>query len=157
MMEDIEYKLLTSEDIGRYKSDITCLMEVVLHDNITQDYPDDLAVQYVQKMPEFIQDGSAVIVGGISQDKLVGFSWAYERNIFGERRLHIDMLCVDSSYRRKGIGYNLLQKQIQEAKQREIKIIEAMTTRMNENSYHWFHSAGFEDERVKVRLELGHD
>lgn len=157
MMGDIEYKVLTSEDIGVYKEEMTYLMEIVLHDNITQDYPNDLAARYVQKMPGFIQDGSAVIVGGFLQDKLVGFSWAYEMNIFGERRLHIDMLCVDSSFRRKGIGYNLLQEQIQEAKRREIEIIEAMTTRNNENSYHWFHSIGFEDERVKVRLELNHD
>lgn len=156
-MTNIEYKVLTPKDIETYVEDITCLMETVLHDNITQNYPSDLAWQYVQKMPGFIQDGSAIIVGGFLEDRLVGFSWAYEMNIFGEKRLHIDMIGVDSSFRRKGIAHNLVQEQIQEAGKRKIRIIEAMVTRKNENSYNWFHSIGFEDERVKVSLEINND
>jgi hypothetical protein len=32
-----------------------------------------------------------------------------------------------------------------------------MTTKANENSYRWFHSMGFVDERVKVKLEIRND
>ena len=78
-------------------------------------------------------------------------------DIFGEKRIHIDMICVDPLFRRKGVAHNLVQKQIQEARKRKIAIIEAMVTRKNESSYNWFHSMGFEDERVKVRMEINND
>ena len=115
-MAIIECKTFSPKDIGIYEEQITYLMEVVLHDNITQNYPNNLAKQYVQKMPGFIQDGSAIIVGGFLENKLIGFSWAYEMDIFGEKRIHIDMICVDPLFRRKGVAHNLVQKQIQEAR-----------------------------------------
>ena len=154
---EIKYKELSSEDIGIYKKSLIYLMEIVLYDNLTQDYPDDLAEQYVQKMPGYIQDGSAIIVGGFFKDNLIGFSWAYEMNIYGERRLHIDMIGVEPQFRKRGIAHSLFQVQVQEAIRREIRIIEAMVTRANENSYNWFHSIGFADERVKVRMEISND
>lgn len=156
-MAEIEYKELTPKDIRKYEKSLICLMEIVLCDNLTQDYPDNLAKEYVQKMPGYIQDGSAIIVGGFLKDNLIGFSWAYEMNIYGEKRLHIDMIGVDPSFRKRGIAYSLLKIQIQEAERRKIKIIEAMVTRANENSYSWFHSIGFVDERVKVRMEIRND
>ena len=151
---DIVYKIFESKDVDCYKGELVSLMQNVLADNITQPYPEDLAEQYVGKMPGYISDGSAIIVGAVSDDKLVGFSWAYELKIFGERRIHIDMIGVNPDFRRNGIARRLVQMQIEEAKSRGITIIEAMTTRANENSYNWFHSMGFKDERVKVKLEL---
>lgn len=151
---NLEYIVFEPEDIGHYKDDLISLMQNVLADNITQKYPKNLAEQYVDKMPGYISDGSAIIVGAISDRKLAGFSWAYELKIFNERRIHIDMIGVNSDYRRNGIARKLVEMQIEEAKSRDITIIEALTTKANENSYNWFHSMGFEDERVKVKLEL---
>ena len=130
------------------------LMNDVLKDNITQFYPEDQAEQYVSKIPGYIEDGSAIVAGAFENNNLVGFSWAYELSIFGERRAHIDMIGVDPNYRRQGIARRLVDIQIDEIKNRGIHIIEAMTTRSNENSYNWFHSMGFQDERVKVRRNL---
>lgn len=151
---DIVYKAFEPEDINCYKSELVCLMQNILADNITQHYPDNLAEQYVEKMPRYILDGSAIIVGAVSDGKLAGFSWAYELILFDERRIHIDMIGVNPAFRRNGVARKLVDIQIEEAKRRNITIIEAMTTRANENSYNWFHSLGFADERVKVKLEL---
>lgn len=152
---NIEYKNFEAKDIDCYKDELVALMQNVLADNITQHYPEDLAEQYVEKMPGYISDGSAIIVGAVSDDKLVGFSWAYELKVFGERRIHIDMIGVNPDFRRNGIASRLVEMQIEESKRRNISIIEAMTTKANENSYNWFHSMGFVDERVKVKMELG--
>ena len=129
-------------------------MSIILSDNISQDYPNDLPEQYVLKMPGYISDGSAIIAGAVCDKKLIGFSWAYELSIFNEKRFHIDMIGVSPEFRKRGIAKSLVEMQIKEAEQRGICIIEAMTTRANNNSYDWFHSLGFEDERVKVKLEL---
>lgn len=150
----MECRLLKAADVEIHNENLTNLMEMVLKDNITQKYPDDQAAIYVRKIPSYIEDGSAIVVGAFDKDKLIGFSWAYELAIFGERRVHIDMIGVNPNYRKQGIAGELVRLQVKEAQGRGIHIIEAMTTRANENSYYWFHSLGFVDERVKVKLEI---
>lgn len=153
-MIDIQYIKMNTDDIEKYRNELILLMRMILADNISQNYPGDLAEQYVSKMSDYVSDGSAIIFGAVHEGILVGFSWAYEMTIFGERRMHVDMIGVDLKFRRSGIAKKLLEKQIKEAKKCNIYIIEAMTTKANKNSYNWFHSIGFDDERVKVKLEL---
>lgn len=150
----IEYFVFDKEKAKVLKEDLINLMGIVLADNIPQRYPNSLSEEYVQKMITYIRDGSAFVVGARDENKLAGFSWAYVLDVFDERRFHIDMICVDSKYRKEGIASHLVMMQIEEAKKRGIHALEAMTTRKNENSYNWFHSLGFEDERVKVKLEI---
>ena len=150
----MEYRLLNASDITANRTAMIGLMDMVLSDNITQDYPADQAERYVDKIPGYIEDGSAIVSGAFDDLLLVGFSWAYELNIFGERRVHIDMVGVNPAYRKHGAARKLVDLQIEEAKRRSIRIMEAMTTKNNENSYTWFHSMGFYDERVKVRRDL---
>ena len=153
----MEYRLLVADDIQNHKNEMIKLMDMILKDNISQNYPPEQAAAYVEKIPGYIADGSAIVSGAFEGDSLVGFSWAYELSIFGEKRVHIDMIGVDPEYRKKGIARKLANIQIQEIKRRGIMIVEAMTTKRNASSYEWFHSMGFEDERVKVKLELKHD
>lgn len=150
----MEYRLLKPNDVLSHQTEMISLMEIVLADNITQEYPSDQAAVYVGKISGYIEDGSAIVSGAFINKHLVGFSWAYELSIFGERRVHIDMIGVDPEYRRQGIARNLIDIQIEEIRKRDIHIIEAMTTKGNLNSYNWFHSMGFTDERVKVRKDL---
>ena len=150
----IEYFVFDKSDVGLFYKDLVVLMETVLADNIPQNYPDGLAEEYVKRMAEYIEDGSAYVVGARAGDVLAGFSWVYPLNIFNESRFHIDMICVNPDYRKMGIAGRLVELQIEEARKRGIHAIEAMTTKSNENSYNWFHSLGFEDERVKVKLEI---
>ena len=107
-MNKVEFKVFVPEDVCFYKRDLVSLMKNVLSDNITQQYPDDLAEEYVEKMPAYIEDGSAIIVGALSDGSLAGFSWAYELKIFNERRIHIDMIGVNPAYRRNGIARRLV-------------------------------------------------
>lgn len=150
----IKYFVLNKSDVEALYGDLTNLMETVLADNIPQNYPVGLAEEYVKRMANYIEDGSAFVVGAKDGEELTGFLWAYTLNIFDETRFHIDMICVNPEYRRMGIAGHLVELQVEEAKKRGIHAIEAMTTRSNENSYNWFHSLGFEDERVKVKLEI---
>ena len=148
------FRILKAEEVKSNKEAMIKLMNIVLKDNITQEYPKDQADKYVEKIPGYIEDGSAIVSGVFDGALLVGFSWAYELNIFGERRVHIDMIGVDPIYRKRGIAKQLIDLQIEETRKRGITIMEAMTTKDNDNSYNWFHSMGFNDERVKVRKNL---
>ncbi len=153
----MEFKFLLADDIQNHKREMIRLMDMVLKDNITQHYPPNQAAAYVEKIPGYIKDGSAIVVGAFEGDLLVGFSWVYELSIFGERRAHIDMIGVDPKFRKRGVARRLSELQIQAIEKRGIKIVEAMTTKSNASSYNWFHSMGFEDERVKMKLELKND
>lgn len=150
----IEYFVFSKDDVEKFYSDLISLMENVLADNIPQKYPDNISEDYVRNMKTYIQDGSAFVVGAKDNSSLAGFSWAYALDVFDERRFHVDMICVNPSYRKRGIAKQLVKMQFKEAKRQGIHVVEAMTTRSNENSYNWFHSLGFEDERVKVKLEI---
>lgn len=150
----IEYFIFNKDDVETFYPELTTLMGTVLADNIPQNYPDRLPEDYVKRMKTYIQDRSAFVVGAKDNSVLAGFSWAYALDIFDERRFHIDMICVNPSYRKRGIAKQLVKMQLKEAKRRGIRAVEAMITRNNENSYNWFHSIGFEDERIKVKLEI---
>lgn len=150
----MEFRLLTVADITNHRIEMIKLMNIVLSDNIIQNYPSNQAEFYVDKIPGYINDGSAIVTGAFDDGILFGFSWAYELSIFGERRVHIDMVGVEPVHRKKGIARKLVDFQIEETKKRGICIVEAMATKNNENSYNWFHSMGFNDERVKVRKDL---
>ena len=150
----IEYFVFCREKAEVFKEDLINLMEILLADNISQRYPNSLPAEYVKKMIAYIEDGSAFVVGAKDVNKLVGFCWAYTLDVFDEHRFHIDMICVDSKYRKMGVASHLVMMQKEEAKKRGIYVLEAMATRKNENSYNWFHSLGFEDERVKVKLDI---
>lgn len=150
----MKYRLLKPSDVAKHRIQMVELTEVVLNDNITQKYPPNQAEVYVGKIGGYIEDGSAIVSGAFDNEKLIGFSWAYELSIFGERRVHIDMIGVNQEYRKQGVARNLVNIQIEEAKKRNINILEAITTKANLNSYNWFHSMGFKDERIKVRRDL---
>lgn len=150
----MKYRFLKSSDIINHHAEMIELMRIVLADNITQAYPSNQAELYVNKIPEYLEDGSAIVTGAFENGILIGFSWAYELSIFNERRVHIDMVGVDSAYRKQGIARKLVELQIEETKRRGICIVEAMTTKDNVNSYNWFHSMGFTDERIKVRRDM---
>lgn len=150
----IEYFVFAQNEVRAFYSELTTLMEIVLADNISQNYPESLPEDYVRRMENYIQDGSAFVVGAKDNSNLAGFSWAYALDIFDERRFHIDMICVNPYYRKRGIAKQLINMQLREAERQGIQVVEAMTTRKNKNSYNWFHSLGFEDERVKVKLEI---
>lgn len=150
----MEFKIMKASDVEENRKAMIALMDMILSDNITQKYPDDQAEQYVDKIPGYIEDGSAIVAGALEAGVLVGFSWAYELSIFEERRIHIDMIGVAPQYQKQGVAKKLVELQEKEAKKRGIHIMEAMATKANGSSYHWFHSLGFADERVKVRRDL---
>ena len=133
------------------------LMEKVLKDNISQNNLLNQGDIYINKIHSYIMDSSVIILDAFKEGVLLGFPWSYELAIFGGRRKHIDMIGVNLDYRGQGNVTKMVELQLQETKKRGISIAEDMTTKNNTNSYNRFHSVGFKDERVKMKLELNHD
>lgn len=156
-MKEIAIRNLSENDIDKYKIALIELMKITLSENIIQKYPEELPESYVNKMPGYIEDNSAVIIGAFDNEKLVGFIWGYIIQIFEETRLHSYMGAVDPHYRGYHIAKRLMEQQFEEARKRGIFIIEAMVTKENQAAYNWHLKTGFREERVKMRKVLEHD
>lgn len=151
---EVIYKLLNKEDILRNKEPLTEMVTKTLEENVSQNFPNDLGRNYVEKMPGYIEDGSAIIIGAFDGNKMVGFLWGYEVDIFGEKRVHNAENHVLDSYRGCGIAKRMLQCLEEEAIRRGIYILEAMCTASNENAYKYHIHNGYEAERIKFKKLL---
>lgn len=156
-MKEIILRNLNINDINTYKIELIELMRITLLENIIQKFPEELPETYVEKIPEYIKDDSAVIIGAFDGRKLVGFIWGYVTHIFEEVRLHSYMGAVNPHYRGYHIAKRLMEQQFEEARRRGIFIVEAMVTKENQAAYNWHLKTGFQEERVKMRKVLEHD
>lgn len=150
-MGEISFRILGIEDVENHKSELTELLEITLKDNFIQNYPDSLAADYVSKIPGYLEDGSAIVIGAFSDDLLVGFIWGYVTHVFDETRVHSYMGAVNPCYRGRHIAQTLMEMQFKEAENRGIYIVEAMVTVSNQASYNWHLKTGFVDERIKMK------
>ena len=150
----IIYKFLNSSDILYNKQDLVEMVIKTLKENITQNFPETIAQEYVEKMPGYIEDGSAIIVGAFHKEQLIGFLLGYEVDIFGEKRIHTTEIHVKEEYRRYGIAKKMLGWLEIEAIRRNIYILEAMCTVSNQDAYRYHINNGYEIERIKFKKSL---
>ena len=153
-MSEITYKLMKATDVEEYASDLKLMLQKTLEDNIEQKFPSTLAEEYVTKMPGYIDDGSAIIIGAFDEKKIVGFLWGYEVHVFDERRVHNAENHVLAEYRGKGIAKEMLEHLEEEAKKRGICILEAMCTASNQGAYNYHVKNGYKVERIKFKKVL---
>lgn len=85
---------------------------------------------------------------------MLGFLWAYEREVFGEKRLHLDHLIVDANVRATGIGSKLIEKLYDIALVRNVSKIELMATMSNENAVNFYRKHGYDIKRVQMEIEV---
>ena len=73
-----------------------------------------------------VKDEDSIIFVAVVEDEIVGYIYGYVQNdnkIKIELEAYIDSLFVDEEYRKQGIGNNLINKFIEEAKYRGVKYI----------------------------------
>ncbi len=157
MKAEIIYRNLTVDDVRDNRRELIELMEITLRDNITQKYPDTLSKEYVDKIPGYIEDNTAIVIGAFAGDLMVGFIWGYVTHIFDETRVHSYMGAVNPDYRGNGIAKRLMELQFEEAKKRGIYQVEAMVTASNEAAHKWHLKTGFVDDRIKMLKIIEHD
>jgi len=105
-------------------------------------------------MLRFLNDGSAILIGAFKGAAIVGFLWAYRREVFGEQRLHVGHIIVSSMERSGGIGTRLLNSLEVIAGEKGIRKLELMTTAANEKTMKFYKSNGFVTVRVQLEKEL---
>lgn len=150
----MEIRELTEKDLTDYQSDIIGY----IYDNLMINLPfiseiEKLAEEKYLDIVRFKKDGSAILYGAF-EEKMLGFLWAYEREVFGEKRLHLEHLIVDANARANGIGSKLIEKLYDVALARNVSKVELMTTMSNENAVSFYRKHGYDVKRVQMELEV---
>ena len=150
----MEIRELTEKDLTDYQSDIIGY----ICDNLMINLPfiseiEKLAEEKYLDIVRFKKVGSAILYG-VFEGKMLGFLWAYEREVFGEKRLHLDHLIVDANVRATGIGSKLIEKLYDIALVRNVSKIELMATMSNENAVNFYRKHGYDIKRVQMEIEV---
>lgn len=149
----IEIQLVDREIAKKYKSDITEYLGQVLNINGILNQEEDLERIY-NNMINYIEDGTAIIVGAFEGNKMLGFIWTYKILVNNEQRFHINYFIVNEKYRNSGIGKKLMDEVCEIAKKYNIKRIELMVTSKNDGAIKFYEKQNFKQERVKLCKEI---
>lgn len=115
---------------------------------------DELINSKIDEIPRFIENGSAIILGALQENKMVGFLWAYEYVRLNEKCIHINHFIVDGKFRNKGIGKLLLYNLERESEKRGIHRIELLATVSNKEAINFYMRDNFEVERVYLKKNI---
>ena len=105
-------------------------------------------------LENYIDNGSAVVIGCVEENNLLGIIWVYVHEFFGEKRLHVNQIAVDKKQRGKGIGKNLIYEAEKKAVYLGITTIDLFVSEVNEKALNLYDSLGFETERRYMRKVL---
>lgn len=68
--------------------------------------------------------------------------------------LHIENICIDKKHQKKGIGKKLYNQIIQLAKEKNIKNIELMVWKFNENAIKFYKNLGMSIKNLKFEQKI---
>ena len=142
---------MKEDTVNKYEIDIKRYLAEVLRQNNVN----GIAVEDIySNMLEYIKDNTAIIIGAFEGEKLLGFIWAYEREVNQERRYHINYFIVNPEERKKGIGTQLINEIYKIAKACKISKIELMVTAKNEEAVSFYAKQDFQVERTLLCKEI---
>lgn len=145
----MNFESLNIDLLKQYKKTIIEYIKEVLYTNGLDSSLEEINRIY-NNMCKFSQEGSAIIIGALEDNKLMGVIWAYEIEKNREKRIHITQFIINHSVRGKGIGQKLIEIIYDIAKQRGIKYIELMATYRNKKTMKFYEKQEFDIERVQL-------
>ena len=149
----IEIKLINQDLAKLYEKDFKTYIGQVLKANYI-DNTDKRIEGIYNNMLEYINDGSAFIVGAFQKEEMVGFIWAYERNLNNKKRYHINYFIVNEENRKQGIGKKLIDEIYKIAKKNNIEEIELIVTERNSGAVQFYNKEDFKVERITLCKKL---
>ena len=147
---------LKSEDLEKYSLAVKeLLIETYINNFRIQDkQAEELCEDKLSLLAGYISTGSAIVIAAIEMDELIGFTWLYKHYFFGEKRLHVNQIAVNTRYRGKGIGKKLIQEAENQAIREGIKTIDLFVSEVNQSALNLYDKLGFNTERRYMKKEL---
>lgn len=152
--KNMDVRKLNYQDILVYPNEIKKYFKNVLEENFLDEIKMKEIEENYKKMLAFTKNESALIYGAIDEGLLIGFLWAYQREVRGESRYHISYYVVNEKFRNQGIGKKMLELLITEAKKKSIKKIDLVVSNNNKNGLEFYKKNEFLLERVFLCKDL---
>ena len=131
----------------------------LLKENMDINFPEiPIDINYVietyNKMFGYHKDGSAILIGAFLGSRLVGFIWAYKKDFFTKRTLHVREIVVHSKARSCGIGEKLLLEIENIAIEEGIDSLDLMCSIHNKKAAKFYVRIGFIPKRYHFEKRL---
>ncbi|MEY2760648.1 MAG: Diamine N-acetyltransferase [Bacteroidota bacterium] len=150
-MDKINIRRATKEDIGLVRD---LVMELAIFERAPEEVTSSL-VDYIQ---EGFSDNPLFTANLIYlNDELAGFSlWYYRFSTWKGRRFYLEDLYIKEAYRGKGLGKNLINEAIEEAKRMKCTGMMWQVLDWNQPAIDFYNSLGVKMDAgwLNVHLEL---
>lgn len=148
----MEIRSFKEEDIIRFKREIADLIVENLEINKVdiKDYR-EYADNGVNMLPEYLKDGSAILIGAVKEGILCGFLWAYYKD---EETVHISHIIVRQEYRAMSVGRKMIEILETMVRQKKIKKINLITTIGNTAAVEFYRRSEYVPTRIMMEKKL---
>ncbi|MBN2801526.1 MAG: GNAT family N-acetyltransferase [Deltaproteobacteria bacterium] len=155
-MADLIYEELNLSDYTMYRKKILSLFIDTFLSNFTMDRKEAVLIgsERIELLEKYISNGTALVIGCIDDDELIGVVWAYEHIFFGESRMHVNFLAVDDKFRNQGVGKGLLLVVEERARKSGLTSIDLFVSEMNDAGLKFYSNNEFKTERRYLRKKL---
>ncbi len=143
----IEYKLINEELAIKHSNEIKQYFKELL-DHVNMPKTQEEIEELYYNMVKFIKDNTAYIVGAIENEKLLGFIWSYKREVNKEERYHVNYFFVNAQYRKQGIGKELMNRVIKNARENGAKAVELIVLADNKGAVEFYKKQEFINEKM---------
>ena len=154
-VDEIVYRELSGQDLRDNKVALIELIISVLKasfdgiENIKEH-----SEKIYENMISYQKNNSAILFGALINDSIIAFIWAHEKEILGEKLIHVSYLSVKSHYSSQGIGTKLFDLIEKTAIEKKVSKIEFMASIENESTMSFHKKNGYETNRVLFEKEL---
>lgn len=149
----LQIKTLRNQEINDNK----IILKTFLYELIAP-YINKNAIQEIDRiynnMNEFTKDNTAIIIGALDDNRLIGFVWGYikKENI---KIAHVNYFFIKDNYRSQGIGEILIKKLQEKLSLINVKEIELLVDIVNERAIKFYTKQGFSiKEKKEKKLKL---
>lgn len=152
----MEIKTLQHDD---FLENITALKALLISSyesnfNISKELCSVTVETKIKELDEYVKSQKATLIGVFNEDTLVGLVWCYIHDYFGEKRLHVNQIVIDTNYRGQGIAKKLLSQTEKYASEMNIKTIDLFVTEENLAAVKMYEDLGYVTERRYLKKSV---
>ena len=149
------YKIVSEDLIEKHKEDFANLLLRVYETNFADvHFSESFINKEILRIVSYISDGSALVYVCAHDNHIVGMIWAYVRELFTGKELHIPILVVNDAYERKGISSQLMSLIKNEALENGICKITLLVSSDNNSALSFYEKKGFLEKRKYLECEV---
>lgn len=136
----MQIKRLQNKDIKFYENTLKEYIKQLMNPYTIKEINNEVSRIY-RNMCTFTEDKTAMIIGALEGDNLIGFIWGYRKKEYNDI-IHINYFFINENYRNKGIGCLLLKELEKTIK--NFKEIELLVNKNNLGALRFYKRNGFE-------------